>query len=178
MKLSTACINASYPVFRVTTDTTAYQRNLASAVAKTWPGAKKVYIIGPDYEYGRTMWELFKTRMKEQNPKAEFTGARPIRMTPPHWPVTVGGMSSGSLTSSPSIVKVIGADTVIAAQAGIGGSARIGSRVMIGGQTGLVEARAVRHAAGIEHDDVCGGAGPDHAALAVRAVGLPGAGAG
>ena len=33
-------------------------------------------------------------------------------MTPPHCPVTVGGMSFGSLTSSPSIVKVIVAVTV------------------------------------------------------------------
>jgi branched-chain amino acid transport system substrate-binding protein len=34
----------------------------------------KFYNIGPDYEYGRTMWELFKTKISEQNPKAEFTG--------------------------------------------------------------------------------------------------------
>ena len=34
----------------------------------------KFYNIGPDYEYGRTMWELFKTKISEQNPKAEFLG--------------------------------------------------------------------------------------------------------
>jgi branched-chain amino acid transport system substrate-binding protein len=34
----------------------------------------KFYNIGPDYEYGRTMWELFKNKITEQNPKAEFTG--------------------------------------------------------------------------------------------------------
>ncbi|MBI5397032.1 MAG: ABC transporter substrate-binding protein, partial [Verrucomicrobia bacterium] len=34
----------------------------------------KFYNIGPDYEYGRTMWELFKTRTSAQNPKAEFIG--------------------------------------------------------------------------------------------------------
>lgn len=34
----------------------------------------KFYNIGPDYEYGRTMWELFKTKTSEQNPKAEFLG--------------------------------------------------------------------------------------------------------
>jgi branched-chain amino acid transport system substrate-binding protein len=34
----------------------------------------KFYNIGPDYEYGRTMWELFKAKISEQNPKAEFTG--------------------------------------------------------------------------------------------------------
>jgi branched-chain amino acid transport system substrate-binding protein len=34
----------------------------------------KFYNIGPDYEYGRTMWELFKAKTKEQNPKAQFIG--------------------------------------------------------------------------------------------------------
>jgi branched-chain amino acid transport system substrate-binding protein len=34
----------------------------------------KFYNIGPDYEYGRTMWEIFKAKISEQNPKAEFTG--------------------------------------------------------------------------------------------------------
>jgi branched-chain amino acid transport system substrate-binding protein len=34
----------------------------------------KYYNIGPDYEYGRTMWELFKAKVTEQNPKVEFTG--------------------------------------------------------------------------------------------------------
>jgi branched-chain amino acid transport system substrate-binding protein len=34
----------------------------------------KFYNIGPDYEYGRTMWELFKTKIKESNAKAEFIG--------------------------------------------------------------------------------------------------------
>jgi branched-chain amino acid transport system substrate-binding protein len=34
----------------------------------------KFYNIGPDYEYGRTMWDLFKAKMGQQNPKAEFIG--------------------------------------------------------------------------------------------------------
>jgi branched-chain amino acid transport system substrate-binding protein len=34
----------------------------------------KFYNIGPDYEYGRTMWDIFKTRMAKENPKAEFIG--------------------------------------------------------------------------------------------------------
>jgi branched-chain amino acid transport system substrate-binding protein len=34
----------------------------------------KFYNIGPDYEYGRTMWDIFKVKIKEQNPKAEFLG--------------------------------------------------------------------------------------------------------
>ncbi len=34
----------------------------------------KFYNIGPDYEYGRTMWDIFKAKVKQQNPKAEFIG--------------------------------------------------------------------------------------------------------
>jgi branched-chain amino acid transport system substrate-binding protein len=34
----------------------------------------KFYNIGPDYEYGRTMWALFKKRMAKENPKAQFIG--------------------------------------------------------------------------------------------------------
>ncbi|MBI5576888.1 MAG: ABC transporter substrate-binding protein [Deltaproteobacteria bacterium] len=34
----------------------------------------KFYNIGPDYEYGRTMWELFKARTKQMNPNAQFIG--------------------------------------------------------------------------------------------------------
>jgi branched-chain amino acid transport system substrate-binding protein len=34
----------------------------------------KFYNIGPDYEYGRTMWDLFKAKMAAQNPKAQFIG--------------------------------------------------------------------------------------------------------
>ncbi len=34
----------------------------------------KFYNIGPDYEYGRTMWEIFKARMTKENPQAQFLG--------------------------------------------------------------------------------------------------------
>ncbi len=34
----------------------------------------KYYNIGPDYEYGRTMWAVFKAKLAEENPKAEFIG--------------------------------------------------------------------------------------------------------
>jgi branched-chain amino acid transport system substrate-binding protein len=34
----------------------------------------KFYNIGPDYEYGRTMWALFKAKMAQVNPKAKFIG--------------------------------------------------------------------------------------------------------
>jgi branched-chain amino acid transport system substrate-binding protein len=34
----------------------------------------KFYNIGPDYEFGRTMWTLFQAKVTELNPKAEFIG--------------------------------------------------------------------------------------------------------
>ena len=34
----------------------------------------KFYNIGPDYEYGRTMWEIFKAKMTKENPQAQFLG--------------------------------------------------------------------------------------------------------
>jgi branched-chain amino acid transport system substrate-binding protein len=34
----------------------------------------KFYNIGPDYEYGRTMWDIFKAKMTKVNPKAQFIG--------------------------------------------------------------------------------------------------------
>jgi branched-chain amino acid transport system substrate-binding protein len=61
-------------VFRVTTNTTAYQRSLASAVAKTWPGAKKIYIIGPDYEYGHRSAKDFMEAYKKIVPDAQSIG--------------------------------------------------------------------------------------------------------
>jgi len=48
---------------------------------------KRFYNIGPDYEYGRTMWELFKTKMKGLNPKVEFIGEQwPKLATPDYTP--------------------------------------------------------------------------------------------
>ena len=47
----------------------------------------KYYNIGPDYEYGRTMWELFKGKISEQNPKAEFIGEQwPKLFSPDYTP--------------------------------------------------------------------------------------------
>ncbi len=48
--------------------------SLALYTAKKYPKLTKFYNLGPDYEYGRTMWEIFKGKTKELNPKAEFTG--------------------------------------------------------------------------------------------------------
>lgn len=35
---------------------------------------RKFYNIGPDYEYGRTMWDVFKAKMSKVNPQAQFIG--------------------------------------------------------------------------------------------------------
>ena len=48
--------------------------SLALYTAKKYPKLTKFYNIGPDYEYGRTMWALFQAKTKELNPKAQFIG--------------------------------------------------------------------------------------------------------
>src|SRR5512145_1540970 len=48
--------------------------SLALYTASKHKKLTKFYNIGPDYEYGRTMWELFKSKTKELNPKAVFIG--------------------------------------------------------------------------------------------------------
>jgi branched-chain amino acid transport system substrate-binding protein len=60
--------------FRSGTCNSQETNSLALYAASKHKNLTKFYNIGPDYEYGRTMWELFKTKMKEQNPKAEFIG--------------------------------------------------------------------------------------------------------
>jgi branched-chain amino acid transport system substrate-binding protein len=59
--------------------------SLALYTAKKYPKLTKFYNIGPDYEYGRTMWELFKAKMKEQNPKAEFVGEQWPKLATPDY---------------------------------------------------------------------------------------------
>jgi branched-chain amino acid transport system substrate-binding protein len=59
--------------FRAGTCNSQEANSLALYAAKNKKLAK-FYNIGPDYEYGRTMWELFKAKTKEQNPKAQFIG--------------------------------------------------------------------------------------------------------
>jgi len=61
-------------VFRSTTNTAAYTRSLAPAVVKFWPGLKKVFIIGPDYEYGHQCKTDFIKGYKKLVPDAEVVG--------------------------------------------------------------------------------------------------------
>jgi branched-chain amino acid transport system substrate-binding protein len=59
--------------------------SLALYTAKKYPKLTKFYDIGPDYEYGRTMWDIFKAKMKEQNPKAEFIGEQWPKLATPDY---------------------------------------------------------------------------------------------
>ena len=69
--------------FRAGTCNSQEANSLALYTAKKYPKLTKFYNIGPDYEYGRTMWDLFKAKTKEQNPKAEFIGEQwPKLFTP------------------------------------------------------------------------------------------------
>lgn len=60
--------------FRAGTCNSQEANSLAMYAASKYKNLKTFYNIGPDYEYGRTMWDIFKARTKEQNTKAEFIG--------------------------------------------------------------------------------------------------------
>jgi branched-chain amino acid transport system substrate-binding protein len=59
--------------------------SLALYTAKKYPKLTKFYNIGPDYEYGRTMWDIFKAKMKEQNPKVTFIGEQWPKLATPDY---------------------------------------------------------------------------------------------
>ncbi len=60
--------------FRSGTCNSQEANSLALYAASKYGKLTKFYNIGPDYEYGRTMWELFKAKTRERNPKAQFLG--------------------------------------------------------------------------------------------------------
>lgn len=60
--------------FRSGTCNSQESNSLALYAARKYPKLAKFYNLGPDYEYGRTMWEIFKARTAKVNPKAEFIG--------------------------------------------------------------------------------------------------------
>lgn len=60
-------------IFRAGTCNSQEANSLALYVAKK-KNLVKYYNIGPDYEYGRTMWSVFKAKLAAENPKAEFIG--------------------------------------------------------------------------------------------------------
>ena len=83
-------------VFRVTTNTTAYTRSVANAAYKFWPGSKKVFIIGPDYEYGHRCKSDFMTAYTKLVPDAKLVGEL--------WPKV------GTKDFTPYITKIMGSD--------------------------------------------------------------------
>jgi branched-chain amino acid transport system substrate-binding protein len=60
-------------VFRFTTNTDTYTRSIANAAAKYW-GGKKVFIIGPDYEYGHKSEADFMAAYTKLVPEAKIIG--------------------------------------------------------------------------------------------------------
>ncbi|MEJ2588873.1 MAG: ABC transporter substrate-binding protein [Deltaproteobacteria bacterium] len=60
-------------VFRLSTNTTTYTRSVANAAAKYW-GGKKVFIIGPDYEYGHRCKSDFMKAYSKLVPGAKVVG--------------------------------------------------------------------------------------------------------
>ena len=58
--------------FRSGTCNSQEANSLALYAAKKYPKLTKFYNLGPDYEYGRTMWAIFQAKTKEANAKAEF----------------------------------------------------------------------------------------------------------
>lgn len=83
-------------VFRSTTNTTTYTRSVANAVAKFWPGSKKVFIIGPDYEYGHRCHSDFMTAYTKLVPGAKVVGEL--------WPKV------GTKDYTPYITKIMSSD--------------------------------------------------------------------
>ncbi len=61
-------------VFRISTNTSNYTSSVAHAVAKYWPGLKKVFVIGPDYEYGHRSHKDFMDTYTKLVPGATVIG--------------------------------------------------------------------------------------------------------
>ncbi len=83
-------------VFRISTNTTTYTRSVAYAAAKTW-GGKKVFIIGPDYEYGHRCKEDFMEAYSKLVPDAKVIGELWPKLGNQDWtPYISKIMSSGA----------------------------------------------------------------------------------
>ena len=83
-------------VFRITTNTTNYTRSIANAVAKFW-GGKKVFIIGPDYEYGHRCKKDFMEAYTKVVPDAKLIGELWPKLGNQDWtPYISKIMSSGA----------------------------------------------------------------------------------
>jgi len=71
--------------FRSGTCNSQEANSLALYTASKHKNLTKFYNIGPDYEYGRTMWSLFQAKTKELNPKAEFIGEQWPKLATPDY---------------------------------------------------------------------------------------------
>jgi len=60
-------------VFRISTNTESYTRSVATGAAKDW-GGKKIFIIGPDYEYGHKSKADFMEAYTKLVPEAKVIG--------------------------------------------------------------------------------------------------------
>ena len=72
-------------LFRISTNTTNYTRSVANAAAKTW-GGKKIFIIGPDYEYGQRSKKDFMDAYTKLVPDAKIIGGA----RGPNWGTRIG----------------------------------------------------------------------------------------
>ncbi|MBI5607022.1 MAG: ABC transporter substrate-binding protein [Deltaproteobacteria bacterium] len=83
-------------VFRLTTNTDTYTRSMANAAAKYW-GGKKVFIIGPDYEYGHKSKADFMASYTKLVPEAKIVGELWPKLGNQDWtPYISKIMSSGA----------------------------------------------------------------------------------
>ncbi|MCU0580022.1 MAG: ABC transporter substrate-binding protein [Desulfobacterota bacterium] len=83
-------------LFRISTNTTMYTRAVANAAAKTW-GGKKIFIIGPDYEYGHRSKKDFMDAYTKLVPDAKIIGELWPKLGNQDWtPYISKIMSSGA----------------------------------------------------------------------------------
>jgi len=83
-------------LFRISTNTTTYTRSVAHVAAKTW-GGKKIFIIGPDYEYGHRSKKDFMDAYTKLVPDAKIIGELWPRLGNQDWtPYISKIMTSGA----------------------------------------------------------------------------------
>lgn len=86
--------------FRSGTCNSQEANSLALYATQNFKGLTKYYNIGPDYEYGHTMWDLFKAKVAEQNPKAEFIGEQWPKLFAPDYTPYINAI----LAAKPDVV--------------------------------------------------------------------------
>lgn len=83
-------------IFRISTSTDTYTQSIANAAAKYW-GGKKVFIIGPDYEYGHLSKASFMAAYLKHVPDAKVVGELWPKLGTQDWtPYIAKIMSAGA----------------------------------------------------------------------------------